>query len=473
MAVPVEQHQWNPNTDNLDVEWANFSEAFGLMGSDNVAGTRFLLRAKLGQGTYGTVWRCFWIERQREVAVKFFFADEPDNEVYIRHKTGLDRSCGGASIYGVIYNSGTISKSKYAHVIEGCRVCVVMELFVGKSLASSGILDTIVLHEIVYFARDLIRSVLCLHSHGIAHLDIRPANIVIANSGPTGATRRLRLIDYGIACMYSIMGDAAPEDPEISCHMLWPSTRKWLLKPFHRYFPKLVQRNADGTIFEEEGRPTGALVSARDADVKGVNVFRNGARDMERIDSFMLAMTLLEILWRKPLDEIIPDAWAGVPLQGWSESFLLNGAIDVYLQEEENDDTAISMRAPLAELVKLIEALSFAQNVFVVAPPFMTAVDAWEQATIAAMYATTKPVLTAPPPPTAPPKLSSPPSLSRQAVGALDFTKLSPSPTQASLSSMIHNSAARTSPAFKASFNTPPAPPRGVFAKPKKPRRRQ
>lgn len=84
-------------------------------------------------------------------------------------------------------------------------ICVVYDYFLGNETVSlQKLLETLEKEEselderfLVKLIETLLKSVAYLHNNSVAHLDLKPGNIVINLS-----TGRIQIIDFGIACLY-------------------------------------------------------------------------------------------------------------------------------------------------------------------------------------------------------------------------------------------------------------------------------
>ena len=160
---------------------------------------RYELLETVGRGGFGVVWRACDTLLERHVAVKEVhipgFLDEQDR-VDLREKVlkearaaaRLDHP-GAVTVYDVIDDDG--------------RPVIVMELVEAPTLAQlvaeRGPLPPA---EVAHIGLEVLAVLEAAHEHGIVHRDVKPANVMVADSG------RVRLGDFGVAAIL--------DDPTVS-----------------------------------------------------------------------------------------------------------------------------------------------------------------------------------------------------------------------------------------------------------------
>jgi serine/threonine protein kinase/AmiR/NasT family two-component response regulator len=150
---------------------------------------KYEVRAELGKGAMGTVFKCFDPQISRWVAIKAIVKSSLDpldlQQLVIRFRH--EAQAVGRLIHPRIvqvYDYGEDDQLAY----------IVMELVNGKSLQQhllNGANYT--LPEIVEIIRPLLDGLSYVHSEGIVHRDLKPSNILINNDG------RIKICDFGIA----------------------------------------------------------------------------------------------------------------------------------------------------------------------------------------------------------------------------------------------------------------------------------
>ncbi|WP_377268508.1 protein kinase [Peterkaempfera sp. SMS 1(5)a] len=154
-------------------------------------GGRYTLRASLGRGGMGTVWRADDVLLDRQVAVK---------EVHLR-ETG---DGGGAEVQRerTLREARAAAQIRHPSVVgvhdvveQDGRLWIVMELVDGRSLAdviaADGPLDP---REAARTGLAVLDALGAAHGRGVLHRDVKPANVLLERG-----TGRVVLTDFGIA----------------------------------------------------------------------------------------------------------------------------------------------------------------------------------------------------------------------------------------------------------------------------------
>jgi serine/threonine protein kinase len=150
---------------------------------------KYEVRAELGKGAMGTVFKCFDPQISRWVAIKAIVkaslnpADLQQLVIRFRHE---------AQAVGRLIHPRIVQVYDYGE--DDQLAYIVMELVNGKSLQqhlSNG--ASYSLPEIVEIIRPLLDGLGYVHSEGIVHRDLKPSNILINNDG------RIKICDFGIA----------------------------------------------------------------------------------------------------------------------------------------------------------------------------------------------------------------------------------------------------------------------------------
>ena len=184
-----------PDGGDLEARHARAKVAEALFGEAGPAAEdappsigRYQLRAKIGAGGMGVVWRAFDPELQREVALKVLTPDIAADELAQRRMLREARSLARLSHPHVVqvYDVGT----------HGEQVFLAMEYVAGRDLgawlaeAPEGSRPwRAVLERFVQAAEGLAAA----HREGMVHRDFKPANVLVGDDG------RVRVVDFGLA----------------------------------------------------------------------------------------------------------------------------------------------------------------------------------------------------------------------------------------------------------------------------------
>jgi serine/threonine protein kinase len=163
---------------------------------------RYELRGLLGTGGFGTVWRAWDDELQREVAVKLprgaRFSSAAEEERFLREArfSGQLRHPGIVAVHDAGRDQGT--------------VFIVSDLVRGPSLAQWLGHNRLSFREAAALAAQVADALESAHVQGVIHRDLKPSNILLerdetpALADALGATRsraalRPRVVDFGLA----------------------------------------------------------------------------------------------------------------------------------------------------------------------------------------------------------------------------------------------------------------------------------
>lgn len=160
--------------------------------SDRVLAGRYRLRAVLGRGGMGTVWRADDEVLGREVAVK---------EVLL--PAGLDEAAAASLHDRLLREARAAARLDHPAIVgvhdvidDGGRPCIIMQLVRGRSLAET-IRERRVLPpaEVARIGLELLGALETAHAQGVLHRDVTPRNVLLGVDG------RVVLTDFGIAAV--------------------------------------------------------------------------------------------------------------------------------------------------------------------------------------------------------------------------------------------------------------------------------
>jgi serine/threonine protein kinase/WD40 repeat protein len=160
---------------------------------------RFQLRALLGQGAFGKVYRAFDPRLEREVAIKLPKFGADDREL-------VDR---------FLREARTVARLRHPNIVtvfdigkEGTETFIASELIEGKTLGDLLREERPSLRRAVGWVKDLALALAYAHGQGVVHRDIKPGNIMIDVHG------RPLLMDFGLA------KSAGAIDPAVASQVL-------------------------------------------------------------------------------------------------------------------------------------------------------------------------------------------------------------------------------------------------------------
>ena len=183
-----------------------------------VVSGRYQLVEPLGSGGTGSVYRARDTVLGRDVAIKIFRADAMVAHDLVRQEREI-RMLSQLTHPGLInvYDAGR-------HQFDGSlRRYIVMELVSHDSLEdrmASGPLEP---YEVAAIGAQIAGALAYVHSHGVVHRDVKPANILLSDVASGGFRRSAKLGDFGIAHYLdgnrltsdgTILGTAAYLSPE-------------------------------------------------------------------------------------------------------------------------------------------------------------------------------------------------------------------------------------------------------------------
>lgn len=141
--------------------------------------------ARLGAGGMGVVYRARDERLQREVALKVLpegaLADSTSRRQFLFEAQAASRV--NHPNVGIVHEFAT----------EGGTDFLVMELVPGETLESRLTSGALAEADVVSIGAQLAEALAALHAHGIAHLDLKPLNIVLTPEG------RAKLVDFGLS----------------------------------------------------------------------------------------------------------------------------------------------------------------------------------------------------------------------------------------------------------------------------------
>jgi tRNA A-37 threonylcarbamoyl transferase component Bud32 len=154
-------------------------------GIDLKAVGRFVVRARLGAGAFGTVYRAYDPQLDREVALKV------PNPGVLDSPTRVER---------FLREAKAAANLRHPHVVpvydagrDGDRYFIASAFVDGKPLAAAIEDGGVDMDRAARLTRELAEALAYAHGEGIVHRDVKPANCMLDNAD------RLHLMDFGLA----------------------------------------------------------------------------------------------------------------------------------------------------------------------------------------------------------------------------------------------------------------------------------
>jgi serine/threonine protein kinase len=150
------------------------------------------LRAAVGHGGMGTVWRAADTLLRRDVAIKEVIL--PPGLAPSDRDSMYERTMREARAAAALQHPAVVQVYDVVH--ENGRPWIVMELLDARSLADMVIEDGPIAPRVVAkIGIALLGALEVAHAHGVLHRDVKPANVLICSDG------RCVLTDFGVARM--------------------------------------------------------------------------------------------------------------------------------------------------------------------------------------------------------------------------------------------------------------------------------
>jgi serine/threonine protein kinase len=146
---------------------------------------RYRLDQLIGSGGMATVWRATDRRLARTVAIKLISDALADDPTYAERFAREARTAAGLSHANLV--------QVYDYGADDRRPFLVMEYVDGGTLSERLERGPVRGDEAAAVAGDLLSALACIHSAGILHRDVKPANVLLSSDG------RSRITDFGIA----------------------------------------------------------------------------------------------------------------------------------------------------------------------------------------------------------------------------------------------------------------------------------
>jgi WD40 repeat protein/tRNA A-37 threonylcarbamoyl transferase component Bud32 len=146
---------------------------------------RFQVRARLGAGAFGTVYRAYDPQLEREVALKVPQASALNSPTRVERFLREARAAAQLRHPHIVplYDAGCIDGQHY----------LASAFIAGQPLAAACSGDLLPVRDAVAIVRDLAEALAYAHEQGIVHRDVKPANVMLDEKG------KPHLMDFGLA----------------------------------------------------------------------------------------------------------------------------------------------------------------------------------------------------------------------------------------------------------------------------------
>ena len=207
-----------------------------------VIGGRYALRAAVGHGGMGTVWRATDTVLRREVAVKEVVL--PPGLAASDAEAMYERTHREARAAAALSHPSVVQV--FDVVVEEGRPWIVMELLDARSLADMVIEDgPVAPRAVAKIGVALLGALEVAHAAGVLHRDVKPANVLITRDG------RCVLTDFGVAKLPTDIQLTTPGMVLGSPHFISPERALG-----HRFGPPSDLFSLGVTLYTAvEGRP--------------------------------------------------------------------------------------------------------------------------------------------------------------------------------------------------------------------------
>lgn len=146
----------------------------------------FLLRRLIGAGRMGKVYEARPSNASHTVAVKFL------RKGFLRHPQVVRRFIGEATTIGKLRHPNIVGTQGLGRT-PGGSYFIVMDFVAGPNLAQHGARKEIAVDEAIRWVMETCEAVEHAHAMGIVHCDLKPANLLLDESG------KIRVTDFGLA----------------------------------------------------------------------------------------------------------------------------------------------------------------------------------------------------------------------------------------------------------------------------------
>ncbi|XP_064032441.1 serine/threonine-protein kinase PAK 3-like [Pogoniulus pusillus] len=203
-----------PPSEERKSVWASYSERCRQQQPDEVSldklgsivsmgepESKYAEAEKLGQGSYGAVYRAVEMATEREVAIKHIRV-APEDEEYVVNEILVMRDHKSPNIVSYLDS-----------YLVGAELWLVLEYLAGGSLGDMVKVTQMNEGQTAVACRECLQGLDCLHSNNIIHRDIKGCNILLGMDGS------VKLADFGVCALLT---------PEQSKRTSYAGTPHWM-----------------------------------------------------------------------------------------------------------------------------------------------------------------------------------------------------------------------------------------------------
>ncbi len=180
--TPDSHHAAHPVANSLPAHPLADLQRYGALLSHH----DFLLQRLIGAGTMGKVFEAWQYSTNRKVAVKFL------RKAFLGYPQVVERFIGEAQTIARLRHPNIVGTQGFGRTIGGAYF-IVMDLVTGPNLAQLNRQEEVSVDEAVRWALDTCDALAHAHEQGIVHCDLKPANLLLDESG------KIRVTDFGLA----------------------------------------------------------------------------------------------------------------------------------------------------------------------------------------------------------------------------------------------------------------------------------
>ena len=158
---------------------------------------RYRLRELIGQGGMGAVYKATDEFLGRNVAIKIFLANATEAADVRRQEDEVNILASLSHHSLVTLLDAAVDRSIPALP----RIYLVMELVEGADLQRKLARGPLPVRQIAQLAYDLAEGLEYIHSRGVVHRDVKPANVLLVDYNGDDSRTRAKLTDFGIALL--------------------------------------------------------------------------------------------------------------------------------------------------------------------------------------------------------------------------------------------------------------------------------